>query len=208
MADKQRNTYSVVISWVKIVLPLVAVLLLSSIFLLSRRIDPEAAIPYAEDDIIQMIREQRLSKPDYQGKTRDGGVLSVSAEAARPSGDGTDEGTADDVVARLTRPDGTIIDLVSDYGDLSDTKLITFSGKVQMNTSDGYQITSERVISSMEKTDVVSPGPVTGTGPFGRIDAGNMHLTIPEGQDQMITVFENGVHLIYSRTDDKTEEQN
>lgn len=206
MAGSQRNTYSVIVSWAKIILPMVALGLLSTVFLFSRQIDPEAAIPFADIDLEERLREQRLSKPNYATTTEDGSALTIVAESAAPVLDG-DGGTAENIVARLKRIDGTTIDMSSDSGRIEGTKTLTLSGNVAIDTSDGYTLRSDEMISAMNRTDITSPGPITGTGPFGDLQAGRMHLTVPENQDGILAVFEDGVRLIYTGNSKGSEEQ-
>ena len=206
MAGSQRNTYSVIVSWAKIILPMVALGLLSTVFLFSRQIDPEAAIPFADIDLEERLREQRLSKPNYATTTEDGSALTIVAESAAPVLDG-DGGTAENIVARLKRIDGTTIDMTSDSGRIEGTKTLTLSGNVTIDTSDGYTLRSDQMISAMKRTDITSPGPITGTGPFGDLQAGRMHLTVPENQDGILAVFEDGVRLIYTGNSKGSEEQ-
>ncbi|MCI5041739.1 MAG: LPS export ABC transporter periplasmic protein LptC [Donghicola eburneus] len=206
MAGSQRNTYSVIVSWAKIILPMVALGLLSTVFLFSRQIDPEAAIPFADVDLEERLREQRLSKPNYATTTEDGSALTIVAESAAPvlNGDG---GTAENIVARLKRTDGTTIDMISDSGMIQGTKTLTLTGNVAIDTSDGYTLRSDEMIAAMNRTDITSPGPITGTGPFGDLQAGRMHLTVPENQDGILAVFEDGVRLIYTGNSKGSEEQ-
>lgn len=206
MAGSQRNTYSVIVSWAKIILPMVALGLLSTVFLFSRQIDPEAAIPFADIDLEARLREQRLSKPNYATTTEDGSALTIVAESAAPilNGDG---GTAENIVARLKRTDGTTIDMTSDSGMIQGTKTLTLTGNVAIDTSDGYSLRSDEMVSAMNRTDITSPGPITGTGPFGDLQAGRMHLTVPENEDGILAVFEGGVRLIYTGNSKGSEEQ-
>jgi lipopolysaccharide export system protein LptC len=206
MAGSQRNTYSVIVSWAKIILPMVALGLLSTVFLFSRQIDPEAAIPFADIDLEARLREQRLSKPNYATTTEDGSALTIVAESAAPilNGDG---GTAENIVARLKRTDGTTIDMTSDSGMIQGSKTLTLTGNVAIDTSDGYSLRSDSMVSAMNRTDITSPGPITGTGPFGDLQAGRMHLTVPENEDGILAVFEGGVRLIYTGNSKGSEEQ-
>ncbi len=206
MAGSQRNTYSVIVSWAKIILPMVALGLLSTVFLFSRQIDPEAAIPFADIDLEARLREQRLSKPNYATTTEDGSALTIVAESAAPILDG-DGGTAENIVARLKRSDGTTIDMTSDSGMIQGTKTLTLTGNVAIDTSDGYSLRSDEMVSAMNRTDITSPGPISGTGPFGDLQAGRMHLTVPENEDGILAVFEGGVRLIYTGNSKGSEEQ-
>lgn len=68
------NSYSRIIFWLKIALPLLALAVLSTLFLFSPRVDIDGALPYSEVDVEQLAREQRLTQPEY---------TSVMATAAR-----------------------------------------------------------------------------------------------------------------------------
>ena len=61
------NAWSRWVALLKIVLPLIALALLSSIFLLSRTIDPTATIPFTEVDVEDRVREPRLTEPKFSG---------------------------------------------------------------------------------------------------------------------------------------------
>ena len=98
--------WSRLVSWLKILLPLVALALLSTLFLVSNRINPEDAIPYAEVDVAERLREPRMTAPTYAGTTTDGSSLVVSAAEARPESEGVSGARAQDVVGKLTTPDG------------------------------------------------------------------------------------------------------
>ena len=97
--------------------------------------------------------------------------------------------------------------MTSDSGRIEGTKTLTLSGNVAIDTSDGYTLRSDEMISAMNRTDITSPGPITGTGPFGDLQAGRMHLTVPENQDGILAVFEDGVRLIYTGNSKGSEEQ-
>ncbi len=63
------NTYSRVVAWLKILLPLLALAILSTLFLVARTIDPAQNIPYADVDIDELDartadRQAELFRPD------------------------------------------------------------------------------------------------------------------------------------------------
>jgi len=59
------NTYSRVVAWLRIALPLLALAILSTLFLLARTIDPAQNLPYADIDIDELTREQRIGNPQF-----------------------------------------------------------------------------------------------------------------------------------------------
>ena len=70
-----ENLHSKLVVWAKVTLPLLALGLLATLFLFSRKIDPTDAIPYADVDVEERAREPRLTMPTYAGVTSDGSAL-------------------------------------------------------------------------------------------------------------------------------------
>jgi lipopolysaccharide export system protein LptC len=103
-----ENLHSRVVAWLKIILPLTALGILSTLFLFSRTIDPSDAIPYATVDVEERAREPRVTAPAYAGVTSDGARLSMTAAEARP-GAGTGAGAIVGSVIASPRGSGTPI---------------------------------------------------------------------------------------------------
>ena len=57
------DRHTQVVGWLKVALPLLALAVLATLFLLSDRIDPDAALPYAEVDVAERAREPRMTAP-------------------------------------------------------------------------------------------------------------------------------------------------
>jgi hypothetical protein len=64
--------------WLKVLLPLVALGLLSTLFLLARTADPDLALRYADVDVAELSKEEQVAGPAYSGVTRDGASLTAS----------------------------------------------------------------------------------------------------------------------------------
>ena len=108
----RRDRHSRVVGWLKVALPLAALAILSTLFLLSDRIDPEDALPYAEVDVEDLAREPRMTAPTYAGMTTDGAALTLTATEAqtvsrdRPSDGGGPAAGAGDAGRRQDRAFG------------------------------------------------------------------------------------------------------
>lgn len=197
MARAYDDTYSWIVAGAKIVLPLTALVLLSTLFLVSERIDPTQPIPYADIDLDELAREPRLTQPRFAGVTEDGAALTVSASAARPESGGTGA-SATDIVARIDGPGGFVADITAREGRLDPTVAeVQLSGAVKLTTSAGYAITSERLNLSTDRTSIESPGSVTADAPFGQLVAGSMSLRADGPGAPHLLVFNAGVKLIY-----------
>ena len=77
------DTHSRLVGWLKLALPLAALVILSTLFLIADRIDPEAAIPYANVDVEDLARDPRMTTPSYAGLTSDGSALTLTADVQR-----------------------------------------------------------------------------------------------------------------------------
>ena len=93
----QDDTYSRVIAWLKILLPLVALGILSILFLVARTIDPAQNLPFADVDIAEITRDQRVSRPNFSAVTADGAAITLSASTARPVPGSPEIITGDDI---------------------------------------------------------------------------------------------------------------
>jgi lipopolysaccharide export system protein LptC len=192
------NIHSRVVFWLKIILPLVALALLSTLFLFSRRIDTEAALPYAEVDVEDLARNQRLAAPEYAGVTEDGAAVTVRAAVARPASEGG-AAVADTITARYETPDGMVITLSADEGSLDDVAgRLVLAGAVKIATSTGYHVTAMRLDSALDQTELHSEGSVRVLAPYGTIDAGQLDIRHEDAEiPGYVMVFTGGVKLVY-----------
>lgn len=195
---KSDNVYSQVIFWLKIALPFLALVILSTLFLFPRKIGEDGQLPYSKADVDAMIRDQRLTAPDYTSVTTDGAALRVVAKTAWPKG-ATGNATADDLVAAYDTPGGLRIDLTSAHGVLNQgTGRMVLSGGVVIVTSSGYRMVTAGLDGALDRTELLSDGHVDAEAPFGTIAAGGMEISHSgAANDGYLLVFKDGVKLIY-----------
>lgn len=193
------NLHSTVVVWLKVILPLIALAILSTLFLVSRTIDPEGAIPLAEVDVADRVRAPRLTAPTWAGMTDDGSALTVTADEARPPLDTATGATAQTLRAVLEMPDGGRAEVTAESGGIDpEGQILTLQGNIVITTSAGYRIEADTLATRLDRTEMVSPGPVAAEGPPGRLTAGTMTITAaPEASDGYVMVFNDGVRLVY-----------
>lgn len=180
----------------KLVLPLAALVLLSTMFLISDKADPDAALPYAEVDVQELTREPRLTRPEYAGTTRDGSALVLHAAQAVPGEGGALR--ADRLALRLDTPEGLTATVAAAAGGLDPASgQITLGGGVQIDTSSGYHLTTDHLVAATDQSTLTAPGPVAAQAPMGQITAGSLQLVRPEGAATHVLDFTGGVRLIY-----------
>ena len=199
MVAWQDNFYSQMVAWMKIILPLAALALLSTLFLISRSVDPTKAIPVVELDLEQRAQDQGATNAAFAGVTQGGDEIMLAAVSARPSPTNNQIILATDISAELRLLSGTVIDVMSDSADMNQTKnTASLEGEVRIMTTTGYDIASDRLEADFNMLHLESPGPVSGEGPPGMLTAGRMILTNNEETGTAHLVFTDGVKLIYT----------
>ena len=186
------------VSLLKVLFPLLALALLSTVFLLSRVIDPDTAIPFADKEIQDRLRDQQVTGPFFSGTTANGDQISFSAEILTTPQNEVGANRAESVRVVMDLAGGATVTLQADVAHFELTRdRAELSGDVVIETSTDYMIQSDRLTAQMTDFDVRSPGPVTARSPMGTLHAGSMVLSAPNPGEPAQLIFKNGVKLIY-----------
>lgn len=193
------NNYSRFVAYTKVILPILALGILSTLFLFSRNIDPTQSIPFADVDINELARKQRIGAPNYAGVTDDGAAISITATTARPYEGNANLISATDVTAVIEDTTGGRLNMKAGDGMIdSEQQQVTLGGGVEILTSTGFIINTAGLVAALDETSVVSEGHITATGPLGTLTAGQMVLEKQNSaEDAHLLVFKGGVKLIY-----------
>lgn len=191
------DLYSRMVALLKVLLPLAALGILSTLFLLSRSADPTLSIPFAEKDMADRMRDQQVTAPFFSGTTPKGDEIIVTASVARPGGMGT-PAEATNLMARITMADGVRFTLNSDTGVVAVNKdMATFTGNVKITSSTGYVVLTETLNTALSGISGNTPGHVEGNGPLGKFTAGQMQIDTKIEGGPVHMLFKNRVKLIY-----------
>lgn len=193
------NTYSRVVVAAKIILPLIALGLMSLLFLLARPTQNGERSVFEGLSVLELAREQRLGSPTYSGVTPDGIKITLAAERLFPDSENTDVIHGEDMAARLITPEGLVYDVLAQTGFIDQsTRITTFDQSVQIVTSDGYHVRTDRAVMNTDLSHIESPGDVRIDGPIGELTAGSMIYTVtPDSGDDAHILFSDGVRLLY-----------
>ncbi|KIT15110.1 LPS export ABC transporter periplasmic protein LptC [Jannaschia aquimarina] len=178
----------------KILLPLIALSLLSTLFLLADRVDPDDALPYAEVDVSERARDQQLTSPRVMGRTTGGTSFDLTAETARPDARDPNRLTIDMLRLDLSGDGGATISAAAGMVNTG-TRTLVLEGDVNITTTTGYEVRTERLEGALGDLRIASPGKVTGDGPLGRLTAGAMEIVESDGTQRLR--FTGGVDLLY-----------
>lgn len=188
-------TRSCIVAWLRVLLPLTALAILSVLFLLGRKPDPEASIPYANVDARELAERQVVTNPSYAGVTEDGAQISVTGDKAVPGKDGG--GSASTVRMTLRARDGRAADVSAGNASVAGDQVRLGEG-ARMTTADGWVLTSPEFLASTTAGTVVSDDEVNVRAPFGELTAGRAELRPSgDGSGDHVLDLSGGVRLIY-----------
>ena len=182
-----------VVAWLRVLLPLAALAILSTLFLLPKSHDPDAAIPYADVDAEALARDPRMTRPEFSGVTEDGAAVTLTAETATPAQAKNPE--ANQLRMTWRAQDGLAADLTAPHGKI-DGDLIRLNGGVRVTTSDGWAMTVPQVDTDLSADRMLGTGGLTGFAPLGRLDANQMEVTRSPNGDYLLNLT-GDVRLVY-----------
>lgn len=190
------NTYSRVVAWAKVILPLLALALLSTLFLFSRTPDPNRAIPFAEVDVEELAREQSLGNPRFAGTMADGREVIFTANRVVPRLTNPNLLDAEAIEARIDLSPDSILLIVAGSGffDLRN-EAADLGDEVQLTTSTGFRLNTGMLHFDMAAASAEAPGEVQVTGPGLSLTAGSMRVSAVDGRD--VVLFNDGVRVLY-----------
>ncbi|PWG16995.1 hypothetical protein [Salibaculum griseiflavum] len=189
-AESLRSRYVAIL---KIALPLAALALMSTVFLLARAPLPSGDIPYAE--IEGIAREPRVSGAQVTGVATDGSVVEVIAGRARPDGALI---SIDDLRANIVSVEGVEIAIRAGDGEVdNDAQVARLFGLTRISTSNGYEMETTGLSASIASGRVESDGALEVRTPFGDLTAGKLVIETPNAEAGQRMLFQEGVRLVY-----------
>ena len=194
------HTYSRIIGWLKVVLPILALGLLSTLFLVARTVDPAQQLPFADVDVEGIARDERVGSPDYSSVTTEGAAIAVAARIAVPDADDPSKVTGQEIQAEIDLPSGEHIDIVAGRMRLNPISgVATLSEDVVISSSLGYAIESSGIEVALDHTGVKSTGPARLSGDIGELTANQFELITQSGtKDGHLLLFNGDVRLIFT----------
>ena len=198
--SSRDNFHSQLVGWSKILLPLFALGLLSTLFLFSRDTGQQPDIPFAEIEAI--ARDQRISAPRFSGVTEDGAIIAISAHSAKPDLSQPDTVSIDRIVMRMDNPDGSHIDVTATSGQVDGrAEVAHFRGLARLVTSTGYEMETNGLMAKLDTGVVTSNGLLEIRAPFGELTAGQVTFQVSADDTGQQMLFTEGVRLIYRPQD-------
>lgn len=187
----------------RLVLPLSALALMATVFLLARSIDPDVAITTIGRDIAALTREPRIGGARIALMTRDDSAVIIHAEVIRSDAVAN---TADPLRLYLDGPIGSIslrndtqVQFKAQTGTVDQAAdTLVMQGGVTIETSDGYSVHLPELRSRLSHVDIRGVDGVRGHGPAGELSAATLHLTQHATDTEgYVLAFKGNVRLLY-----------
>ncbi len=191
------NFHTWFVGWVKIILPLIAIALLSTLFLFARTSTDEPDIPIAQ--IEELAREQQITAPQFSSVADDGSVIAVSARTAKPDMANDDTLLVADLVIDVDSADGTTMNVTSGMSILNfKAQTARLNGLSRVTTSSGYTMETVGLTANLTTGEIVSDGYLEIQAPFGELSAGKVRIMISKDGTGQQMLFTQGVRLLYT----------
>jgi len=197
--------HSRIVGILKVGLPLVALGMLASLFLVQTDDRFGGDLVFSQGDIASLGEGLRITNPTFTGTTRGEDSFRFTAAQIVPDAAPPERARITGLSGEVALHDGPVVGLEAETGDLHiPTQRLDVAGNVRLRTSDGYRINAEQATLDLRAGSIVAGNTVETTGPLGRIDSGSLTVqpAAASGEARRFS-FANGVRLIYEPPDSK-----
>ncbi len=200
---KRHSSYSRMVSWLKILLPLIALGVLGTVFLFNGKESFEPRFTFSRADIETLEKGSFIKSPQINGITQKGEPFHLLADEIRPLE--TDSAlvviTNLDLEFRFNNDAWAKITTSSALMDVA-AQTVWFENGGQLETSDGNMAEVETLHLLMISGELQGSG-IVADGPLGRVSAENFRIE-SNGSENRVLWFENNVRMLY---DPKSERE-
>jgi lipopolysaccharide export system protein LptC len=180
-------------------LPLLALALMATVFLVLRTEPPRPYTSGTDDDATDLLTAPRMTAPSFAGVASDGTEVLLRARTASPPMAPGAGAQVSGAALTLRLPTGRTIEAEAAEARLDPgQERIVLSGGVSLSDPHGWQVEIETLIAPTDGSSLESPAPVAAQGPAGKVDAGGMVFDRSAGPGREVLVFNRGVRLLYT----------
>ena len=194
--------HSRVVAILKVGLPLVALGMLSSLFLGSPGPDG-AGLVFAPGDVDALGEGLVIRGATFTGITQGQDRFRFTAASVAPDAAPPQRAAITGLSGEVAFAGGPTVTVDAADGDLHvPTQRLDLSGEVHLSTSDGYDLRAPRVTLDLRAGTMIAGDAVETTGPLGRIDSGSLRVApaAATGEARRFS-FGNRVRLLYDPPD-------
>jgi lipopolysaccharide export system protein LptC len=175
----ERSNYSAFVLGMKILLPVLAIILMVSVFVSSTTFNskPDIVIDFREVDTLS--DDLRMVSPRITGVDRRGRPYVVTADTATQQVDNPDKIFLENIEADLMLDEGgNWLSLTSRFGTLqSEAETLDLREEISVFSANGYEFHAQTANMDFGAGSLVSDQPVYGQGPVGTINANGVETS-------------------------------
>lgn len=195
------DRYSRAVLWLKVLLPLTALAILSVLFSIAESIDPDRAIPISDQTLAEYMATKGLHAPRYSGVAEGGHQIDAQAKSFTPKADGAGF-DAKDISAVIVVNGDNRISIDAPIGEIDrNASLVRLGGGAALVTTDGYEVRTDDLFATLDMSRIFTNSSVSArAGALGGFVAGSMELINREtadGETTLMLIFKDGVRLVY-----------
>jgi lipopolysaccharide export system protein LptC len=189
------------ISTLKIALPLLAIVLLGTVFLVTSPDDFRGPVlNFSEADRRALGQGMNILDANISGATAAGDTYAFRARKMYSASASSTEVNAETLSGTIQQVGGRLIDMAGPRAifDL-EAQTFTLTGGAKLGTSDGYVAETPGLRGDLRAGLIESQGAITAQGPAGQISAGAMRLMFSQENpaENAVIWFGNGVKLTF-----------
>lgn len=197
--------HSRIVGILKVGLPLVALGMLASIFLVQTDDRLGGNIVFSTGDVEALGEGLRITNPTFTGTTASQDEFRFTAALVEPDAAPPERARITTLAGEVALHGGPVVEVEADTGDLHiPTQRLDLAGNVRIRTSEGYRMVAEQATLDLKAGSIVAGNVVETTGPLGKIDSGSLNVqpAAASGEARRFS-FGNGVRLVYDPPDQK-----
>ncbi|MFK7943108.1 MAG: hypothetical protein AB8B85_09380 [Paracoccaceae bacterium] len=189
--------YSRTVRWMKVLLPVGAVVLIILIFLSGKTRDAVVATENSMN-AAALGAGLKLENPRFAGMTDSGEPFVVTAVSALPDGAMPDLVELDRPSGEMKMSDGRTLNATSAEGQFYRiSERLVLEGAVRLVTSDGYLVETERVDVDLAGRTAIAPNAFSATGPAGTLKADGARMETSDAEKAVVLRFEGNVKVTF-----------
>ncbi len=193
---RSHNSYSRMVSWLKILLPLIALGVLGTVFLFNSEDGFEIGFTFSRTDIETLERGSFIKNPQVNGITKKGEPFYLLADEIRPMDDDNSLVVITNLDVEFQFSSDTWTKITSESALMDVTaQTVWFETGGRLETSDGNVALVDSLHLLMASGELQGSG-IVADGPLGQISAENFRIESSEGENRVLW-FENNVRMVY-----------
>ncbi len=193
---RSHSSYSGMVAWLKILLPLIALGLLGTVFLFNNKDTFEIGFTFSRADLDSLEKGSFLKNPQINGITAKGEPFHVLADEIKPLDDSTNLVVITNMRTEFRFNSGAWAKVTASAA-LMDVaaQTVWFENGGRLETSDGNVAQVETLHLLMALGELQGTG-IVANGPLGQVSAENFRIE-SNGTENRVLWFENNVRMQY-----------